>query len=1151
MKIHEILDRDPRSMALANTGQARISDKKDERAMAELRAELETFVCDGQYGEAIDKILRSYLSRINQPSQVAAWVSGFYGSGKSHLLKMLAHLWVDTAFPDGATARSLVRGLSKDVLALLRELDTAVRRSQMPAVAAAGTLPAGRSDDVRLTVLAIVLRAVGLPEGYPQAQFTFWLREQGFLERVRAAVEAAGKEWLKELSNLYVSPVIAKAVLQCDPDFAADEKQARQTLRAQFPDRAGDISTGEFLTALKAALARDGQLPHTILVLDEVQQYIGDDGARATTVTELAEALAKSCDSRILVVASGQSALSSTPQLQKLRDRFMVTAQLSDTDVEAVTRKVLLQKKPTGLAAVAAMLDRNAGEVSKHLYGTKLQERPEDKKTRDQDYPLLPARRRFWEEAFRSVDKAGNHSQLRSQLRILHDALQKIADAPLGAVLTADVLFDSVATDLVNSGVLPNELNNRIRGLADGTPRGRLRQQLCGLIFLVNKLPREAAIDTGVRANARTLADLLVGNVEDDSGPFCQQVEAELAALASASVLMLVGDEYFLQTSEGAEWARAFREKVNTLLQRDGELPRLRAQILAAAVQGEVQRVALRQGQAKEKRSLALHARHDEVPPPADDVTVWLRDGWATAWKDVENEARRRGHDDAIVHVHLPKRGDDVLRSRIAEVEAARQLLAEKGVPSSPEGLQARESMLSRQKAAEQGLHVEVQGLLAAARVLQGGGNEIHGESLAKKVELAAEASLARLFPRFPDADADLRHWGVAVRRAREGADQPFLPVGWDRAVDDHPVGREVLARVGSGKRGTDLRRELRASPFGWPQDAIDAALLALHRAGTLRATLNGQAMAPGQLDQTKIQSAEFRTERVKLGMPDRLKLRGLFQKLSIPCKTGEEEARAPQFLDALMALAAAAGGETPLPAAPDTRKIQDLKGTAGTDQLAGILAVHAELELAIAQWQALHKRAAQRQPAWQLLGELLRHATGLPVAEQLAPEVEAICQQRALLADADPLPPLVSKVAAALRSAVTDQHQAYSDAYAKGQAVLAADASWGKLPESERAGLLQQQGLVAPAAPAIKTDDDLLAELDRQPLAGRAAAVAAVPERVRQVMAEAARKLAPKAKRLPLRPATLVTAEQVQAWIDEHQKLLLDAVQQGPVIVG
>ena len=117
MKIHETLDRDPRQHALANSGQARITSEKDERAMQELRAELETFVCDGQYGDAIEIILKSYLNNLDRPKQDAAWVSGFFGSGKSHLLKMLGHLWVDTPFSDGATARSLVHGLPDEVVA--------------------------------------------------------------------------------------------------------------------------------------------------------------------------------------------------------------------------------------------------------------------------------------------------------------------------------------------------------------------------------------------------------------------------------------------------------------------------------------------------------------------------------------------------------------------------------------------------------------------------------------------------------------------------------------------------------------------------------------------------------------------------------------------------------------------------------------------------------------------------------------------------------------------------------------------------------------------------------------------------------------------------------------------------------------------------
>ena len=85
MKIYEILDRDPRTGRLANNGQARITDAIDEKARTELRAELETFVCDGQFGDALQRILDRYLANLGTPRQDAAWVSGFFGSGKSHI----------------------------------------------------------------------------------------------------------------------------------------------------------------------------------------------------------------------------------------------------------------------------------------------------------------------------------------------------------------------------------------------------------------------------------------------------------------------------------------------------------------------------------------------------------------------------------------------------------------------------------------------------------------------------------------------------------------------------------------------------------------------------------------------------------------------------------------------------------------------------------------------------------------------------------------------------------------------------------------------------------------------------------------------------------------------------------------------------------
>jgi hypothetical protein len=115
--------KDPSINKLVNEGVANVNDDASSQSLAVLRYELETFVCDGQYKRGMEHVLETYLKNIGQAQQPAVWVSGFYGSGKSHMVKMLRALWVDTQFEDGATARGVVK-LPQSIRDLLKELST-------------------------------------------------------------------------------------------------------------------------------------------------------------------------------------------------------------------------------------------------------------------------------------------------------------------------------------------------------------------------------------------------------------------------------------------------------------------------------------------------------------------------------------------------------------------------------------------------------------------------------------------------------------------------------------------------------------------------------------------------------------------------------------------------------------------------------------------------------------------------------------------------------------------------------------------------------------------------------------------------------------------------------------------------------------------
>jgi hypothetical protein len=99
----------------------------------------------------MERILKAYLDGLGREEQKAVWVSGFFGSGKSHLVKMLRYLWTDYTFADGATARSLVR-VPSEIADLLKELST--RSKPLGGLqAAAGTLGAGSMNNVRLAFI--------------------------------------------------------------------------------------------------------------------------------------------------------------------------------------------------------------------------------------------------------------------------------------------------------------------------------------------------------------------------------------------------------------------------------------------------------------------------------------------------------------------------------------------------------------------------------------------------------------------------------------------------------------------------------------------------------------------------------------------------------------------------------------------------------------------------------------------------------------------------------------------------------------------------------------------------------------------------------------------------------------------------------------
>jgi len=756
---------DPTERDIPNLGVAKVKNPEDAGDWATLEWELRSFVCEGEYERGLERILDQFLSHLNQAEQPAVWVSGFYGSGKSHLMRVLEYLWRDYELPSGTSARSLST-LPSEIEAHFRELSAAGKRAG-GLWSAAGTLGSGASGSVRLAFLGVVFDAAGLPQQYGPARLALWMHQENLFDQVRHAIEAKGKDLTHELRNLYVSPVLAQALIDAGASFGETPAAVSETLQKQFPmvddiDRTGMLDA--FEDVLKLQSNADGKLPLTLVVLDEMQQFINDDNKIAEQVQYIAEDCSSRFGSQVLIVATGQAALTANPTLQKLIDRFSVTVALSDTDVETVVRKVVLCKKADKVADIKAALDKVSGEIDRHLGGTRLEAKGADKATIVADYPLLPTRRRFWERALRAIDKAGKAGVLRTQLKIVHEAARSVADQPLGTVIGGDFVFRSESASMLQSGVLLKEIDELIRGLDDGTVEGELKSRAAALVFLISQLPHDGVGDTGVRATAPVLADLLVEDLAGDGARLRKDVPRIMEELVEQGRVMKLGEEFRLQTAEGAEWTQEFNQRRTSIRADAARMSSLRNDWLQQVVDKELSGLKLVHGKSKTPRKLTRYWGDDTPTTDGGTVPLWIRDEWGVTEGKVREAAASAGNDSPTVFVLLPKIDAEAIADNLASYAAATDTVSQRPEPQTDEGRQAKQGMQSRVLEGQQRLEGLFSAVISRARVFQGGGNELTTSTLRDGVETAGNHALARLFPKFGPADDPA--WSKVISKA-------------------------------------------------------------------------------------------------------------------------------------------------------------------------------------------------------------------------------------------------------------------------------------------------------------------------------------------------------------------------------------------------
>ena len=313
-----------------------------------------------------------------------------------------------------------------------------------------------------------------------------------------------------------------------------------------------------------------------------------------------------------------------------------------------------------------------------------------------------------------------------------------------------------------------------------------------------------------------------------------------------------------------------------------------------------------------------------------------------------------------------------------------------------------------------------------------------------------------------------------------------------------------------------------------------------------------GQGIDPRELERKTVGKTNFKVESTTVTTAQRIQIRKLFQKLGITAKQGEEISHVPQFLNKMIELADRAGGEVPKPVRPDTFVLEEIRLTAGNEQLLALYNRREEFSDNIDRWNDLANRIEARYSNWEILKRLLNHASDVQDANVLSAQVKTIEDQRQLLEEPDLIAPLVANLTQLLRDELNHVKKSFEDNWEAGGERLKNDDNYLQLEIEQQHTLRLSQQLVEGAKPIIEVENTaaVLKSLNANGISALRDRVAAMPSRFDKILFEAAKLLEPEVEEVTLPSRMLKTDDDIQQWLKEAEVLLQSKIKRGPVIV-
>ena len=540
--------------------------------------ELEEYVCTDEIVKSFRTFFHKYRESLTVPTEkMGVWITGFFGSGKSHFLKILGYI-LENEEVAGVRASEYFKDKIKDQF-VLADIRQSAKANNLVVLFNIDSKAKSDSKSKTQAIMDIMIRAFNEAVGYCGASpwvadLERTLDEEGKLEEFAETFEqVSGRNWAQTR---------AKALLNRDSmikALVAVREMSEESAKIFIEDQIRNFTnaTEDFGKIVNTYCEKHNS--RVVFLMDEVGQFIGDSAQLMLNLQTCVEDLGKFAHGKAWVVITSQQELKamidSTRDKQhdfsKIQGRFNTRLLLSGADADEVIKRRILDKKENAETPLRALYDANASRLSQVIL---FPAKPTWSGYKDADefkdvYPFVSYQFELLQKVFESIREHGmsEGKHISQNERSLLDAFQTSAKNVMKEESGLLVPFDSfyaTAEEFIDYDIKTVFTNAARKPSLDAFDIRVLR--ILFMIRYVKDMP--ATIDR--------LATLMVNNINADKGALKASILVSLQRLEAETLIQKNGDEYDFLTNEEQD----VNKQINNSAYNEGEVQRTALDII-------------------------------------------------------------------------------------------------------------------------------------------------------------------------------------------------------------------------------------------------------------------------------------------------------------------------------------------------------------------------------------------------------------------------------------------------------------------------------------------------------------------------------------------------------------------------------------------